>query len=230
MVSASDSQSGDPCHLELLPYICHAAPKGMVFVLFWSENGCKKWNFWSEIGSGFKEPCGTTLSRIPGVPPPPQDGCEDIPWTWMTLFTLSMIWKTQEEEDWIFKNTQKLADRKSNQQSLSPDWQLCFLLSCFYKQTSAFMSIPPTLSAGDFSHVLSGWVRSLLLNCHMRQKTSGIQSTSPSICHNRFLYLLLNNFFRDLQRPWLRFRWLIFWRCSTIWTDCEGISNLLYFL
>ena len=71
MVSASDSQSGDPCHLELLPYICHAAPKGMVFVLFWSENGCNKWNFWSEIGSGFKELCGTTLSRIPGVPPPP---------------------------------------------------------------------------------------------------------------------------------------------------------------
>ena len=58
--------------------------------------------------------------------------------------------KYGEEEDWIFKNTQKLADQKSNRQSLSLDWQLCFLLSCFYKQTSAFMSIPPPLSAGDF--------------------------------------------------------------------------------
>ena len=143
------------------PLYMPCGPKGDGFcaVLVWKR--VQKMNLWSEIGSGFKEPCGTTLSRIPGVPPPPpQDGCEDILWTWMTLFTLSMIWKTQEEEDWIFKNTQKLADRKSNRQSLSPDWQLCFLLSCFYKQTSAFMSIPPTLSAGDFSHVLSGWVRS----------------------------------------------------------------------
>ena len=68
------------------------------------------------------------------------------------LFTLSKIWKIRrrEEEDWIF-NTQTLADQKSNRQSLSLDQHLCFLLSCFHKQTSAFMSIPPPLSAGDFS-------------------------------------------------------------------------------
>ena len=38
------------------------------------------------------------------------------------------------------------------------------------------------------------------------------------------------NFFRDLQRPWLYFHWLIFCRGSTIRTDCEGMANLLYFL
>ena len=90
----------------------------------------------------------------------------------------------------------------------------------------------PPLSAGDFSRALSGLVKSLsiLLNHHTQQKTSGIQGTSPGICHNRFLYLPLNIFFRDLQRPWLCFRWLIFCRGSTIRTDCEGIANLLYFL
>ena len=110
-----------------------------------SENGCEKWHFWSEIGSGFKEPRCTPPLRIPRI-------------------TLSKIWKIRrrEEEDWIF-NTQKFADRKSNRQSLSPDRHLCFLLSCFYKQTSAFMSIPPPLSAGDFSSVLSGSVKSLPL-------------------------------------------------------------------
>ena len=30
-----------------------------------SENGCEKWHFWSEIGSGFKEPRGTPSLRIP---------------------------------------------------------------------------------------------------------------------------------------------------------------------
>ena len=92
------------------------------------------------------------------------------------------------------------------------------------------MSIPPPLSVGDFSRPLSGSVRYLLLllNCHMQEKTSGIQGTSQGICHNtcRFLYLLLNIFFRDLHRPWLHFRWLIFCRCSSIRTDCVGISNL----
>ena len=151
---------------------------------------------------------------------------------WHIYYLLySRFGKYREEEDWIF-NTQKLADGKRNPQSLSLDWQLCFLLSCFYKQTSAFMLIPPPLSAGDFSRVLSGLVKSLsvLLNRHMQQKASGIQVTSACICHNRFLYLILNNFFRDLQKPWLRFRWLIFCRGSTIWRDCEGISNLSYFL
>ena len=60
-------------------------------------------------------------------------------------------------------NTQTLADRKSNRQSLSLDQHLCFLLSCFHKQTSAFMSIPPPLSAGDFWSVLSSSVKSLPL-------------------------------------------------------------------
>ena len=49
---------------------------------------------WSEtVGSGFKELGSTTLQRIPRSTP--QDGFEDIPWTWMTLFTLSKIWKIQ---------------------------------------------------------------------------------------------------------------------------------------
>ena len=45
----------------------------------------------------------------------------------------------------------------------------------------------PPLSAGDFSGALSGLVKSLsiLLNPHPQQKTSGIQGTSPGICHNR---------------------------------------------
>ena len=159
MVSASDSQSGDPCHREVLPYISHAAPKGMVFELFWSENGCKKWHFWSEIGSGFKEPAGTTLSRIPrSTPRTVVKTFHKLEWCYLLY---PWFGKYGEEDDWIFKNTQKLADRKSNQQSLSLDWQLCFLSSCFYQQTSAFMSIPPPLSAGDFSCVLSGLVKSL---------------------------------------------------------------------
>ena len=138
-----------------------------------SENGCEKWHILSEIGSGFKEPRSTPPLRIPrSTPLPPQDSCEDIPWTWITLFTLSKIWKIrrQEEEDWIF-NTQKLSDRKSNQQSLSPDRHLCFLLSCFYKQTSAFMSIPPPLSAGDSSSILSGSVKSLPLLLNQSPRT-----------------------------------------------------------
>ena len=87
---------------------------------------------------------------------------------------------------------------------------------------------PPPLSAGDFSCALSGLVKSLsiLLNRHAQQKTSGIQGTSPGIFHTRFLYLLLNNFFRDLQRPWLCFRWLIFCRGSTIRTEyyCKALQ------
>ena len=130
-----------------------------------SENRCEKWHFWSEIASGFTEPCGTPPLRIlRSTPLPPQDSCEDIPWTWITLFTLSKIWKIcwREEEDWIF-NTQKLADWKSNRQSLILDRHLCFLLSCFHKQMSAFMSIPPPLRAGNFSSVLSSSVKSLPL-------------------------------------------------------------------
>ena len=34
------------------------------------ENGCGKLHFWSEIGSGFREPGGTPLPRIPTVTPP----------------------------------------------------------------------------------------------------------------------------------------------------------------
>ena len=34
----------------------------------------------------------------------------------------------------------------------------------------------------------------------------------PGICLNRFLYLLPIIFFRDLQRAWLRFRWLMWGR------------------
>ena len=160
MVSASDSQSGDPCHREVLPYISHATPKGMAFALFWSENGCKKWQKkWPEIGSRFKEPGGTTLSRIPrSSPRTVVKTFHELEWRYLLY---PWFGKYVEEEDWIFKNTQKLAYRKSNQQSLSLYWQLCFLLSCFYKQMSAFMSIPPPLSAGDFSSVLSGSVKSL---------------------------------------------------------------------
>ena len=41
------------------------------------------------------------------------------------------------------------------------------------------MSIPPPLTAGDFSRVLSGLVKSLslLFNRYMQQKTSGNQGT-----------------------------------------------------
>ena len=31
-----------------------AAPKGMVFEPFWSENGYRFWTFWSEIWYGFR--------------------------------------------------------------------------------------------------------------------------------------------------------------------------------
>ena len=42
----------------------------------------------------------------------------------------------------------------------------------------------------------------------------------PGICHNTFLRLLLNIFFRDLHWPWLLFPWLIFCRGGNIRTDC----------
>ena len=32
----------------------YAAPKGMVFEPFWSENGYRFWTFWSEIGYGYR--------------------------------------------------------------------------------------------------------------------------------------------------------------------------------
>ena len=114
---------------------------------------------WKLIGSGFKELGGTTLSRIPrSTPRTDVKTFHKLEWCYLLY---PWFGKYGEEEDWIFKNTQKLADRKSNQQSLSLDWQLCFLSSCFYQQRSAFMSIPPPLSAGDFSCVLSGSVKSL---------------------------------------------------------------------
>ena len=37
--------------------------------LVWSENGCRKRHFWSEIGSGFGEPGGTPPPRIPRSTP-----------------------------------------------------------------------------------------------------------------------------------------------------------------
>ena len=96
--------------------------------------------------------------EFPGVPPTiVVKTFHKLEWHYLLY---SGFGKYREEEDWIF-NTQKLADRKRTQQSLSLDLQLCFLLSCFYKQTSAFMSIPPSLSAGDFSRILSGSVKSL---------------------------------------------------------------------
>ena len=77
-----------------------------------------------------------------GVPPSPH---RTVVKTFHELEWCSLIYprfgKYGEEEYWIF-NTQNLADRKTNRQSFSLDRQLCFLLSCFYKQTSAFMSIP----------------------------------------------------------------------------------------
>ena len=53
------------------PLYMPCGPKGDGFcaVLVWKR--VQKMNLWSEIGSGFKEPWGTTLSRIPGLPPPP---------------------------------------------------------------------------------------------------------------------------------------------------------------
>ena len=65
-----------------------------------------------------------------------------------------------------------------------------------------------TLSAKDFLRAVFGSVRSLslLLNPRMQEKTSVHQ---PDL-------------FKDHQRPWLRFRWIIFCRCSNIRTDREG--------
>ena len=37
----------------------------------WSENGCGKWLFWSEIGSGFEEPGRTPPPKIPRSSLPP---------------------------------------------------------------------------------------------------------------------------------------------------------------
>ena len=36
-----------------------------------SENGCGKWHFWSEIGSGFGDADGTLPPKIPRSTPPP---------------------------------------------------------------------------------------------------------------------------------------------------------------
>ena len=46
----------------LLPYVCLidicAAPKGMVFALFWSENGCRLCLFLSKFGFSFRGDLG----------------------------------------------------------------------------------------------------------------------------------------------------------------------------
>ena len=51
----------------LLPYVCLidicAAPKGMVFALFWSENGCRLCLFLSKFGFSFRGNSGV-LGRI----------------------------------------------------------------------------------------------------------------------------------------------------------------------
>ena len=91
------------------------------------------------------------------------------------------------------------------------------LIFCNQLIISAFM-FPDlyTLTARDFLRAVFGEVRSLslLLNPRMQEKTSVYQQ---GICHN-----YSSIFFRDHQRPWLRFRWIIFCRCSNIRTDREG--------
>ena len=51
----------------VLPYVCLidicAAPKGMVFALFWSENGCRLCLFLSKFGFSFRGNSGV-LGRI----------------------------------------------------------------------------------------------------------------------------------------------------------------------
>ena len=106
-----------------------------------SENGCEKWHFWFEIGSGFKEPRGTPSPRILRSTALPRRTVvktfHELEWCYLIY---PRFGKHGKEEYWIF-NTQNLAFRKTNRQSFSLDQQLCFLLSCFYKQTSVFMSI-----------------------------------------------------------------------------------------
>ena len=44
----------------------------------------------------------------------------------------------------------------------------------------------------------------------------------PRYTSRAFVTIISSIFFRDHQRPWLRFRWIIFCRCSNIRTDREG--------
>ena len=44
----------------------------------------------------------------------------------------------------------------------------------------------------------------------------------PRYISRVFATIISSIFFRDHQRPWLRFRWIIFCRCSNIRTDREG--------
>lgn len=52
----------------------------------------------------------------------------------------------------------------------------------------------------------------------------------PGNIPRAFVRIVSSIFLRDLQRSWLRFRYLIFCGGGNIRTDCKGISNLLYFL
>ena len=51
----------------------------------------------------------------------------------------------------------------------------------------------------------------------------------PGICLNWFLYLLPIIFFRDLQRPWLRFRWLLWgWQyLNRLWRHFKSLHSLI---
>ena len=174
-----------------------------------SENRCEKWHFWSEIESGFNEPRGKPALRIPRSTPIPRRTVvktfHELEWCYLLYPRFGIYAGGKKRIEFLIHKSWQI-EKVIGKISLSPDPHLCFLLSCFYKQTSAFMFIPPPLSAGDFSSILSGSVKCLplLLDGHMQEKSSGIQGTSSDIRHNicRFLYLLLNIFFRDLRRPW----------------------------
>ena len=164
-----------------------------------SENESEKWQFWSGIGSGLKNHAEHAHQEFSGVPPSPRRTVattfHELEWSYLIY---PRFGKYGEEEYWIF-NKRKLADLKNNWQCFCLDRQLCFLLSCFYKQTSAFMFIPLPWVHNTFQVSCLVWFFIITTQSSHSIKDLCIQGTSPGICHFRFLYLPLNIFLnRDL--------------------------------
>ena len=132
-------------------------------------------------------------------PPPPAGQLRRHSMNLNEVIIYPRFGKYGEEEYWIF-NKRKLADLKRNWQCFCLDRQLCFLLSCFYKQTSAFMFIPLPWVHNTFQVSCLVWFFIITTQSSHSIKDLCIpQGTSPGICHFRFLYLPLNIFLnRDL--------------------------------
>ena len=100
-----------------------------------SENRCEKWHFWSEIGSGFKEPRGKPPLRIPRSIPIPRRTVvktfHELEWCYLLYPRFGIYAGGNKRIEFLIHKSWQI-EKVIGKISLSPDRHLCFLLSCFY--------------------------------------------------------------------------------------------------